>query len=52
MQTVYEQIVNIVGEVPVGLEPVVYMVSLLVLLFLLSAGFRILWAVLNWVGGR
>lgn len=52
MQTIFEQIVNICGAVPAGLEPVVYVVSLLVLLFLLSAGFRILWAVLSWVGGK
>ena len=52
MQSIYEQVVAIVGEVPAGLEPVAYICSLFVLIFLLSSGFRILWAVFGWVGGR
>lgn len=52
MQGIYEQVVAIVGEVPAGFEPVVYLASLFILVFLLSAGFRILWAVMSWVGAK
>lgn len=52
MQSIYEQVVAIVGEVPAGFEPVVYLCSLVILVFLLCSGFRILWAVLGWVGGQ
>lgn len=52
MQSIYEQVVAIVGEVPAGFEPVVYLACLFILVFLLSTGFRILFAVLGWVGGQ
>lgn len=48
----YEALVNLVGPVPTGLEPLVYMAACLVLLWLLSSVFSILWSVLNWIGGK
>ena len=48
----YEKIVELIGDVPVGFEPLVYIGSILVLLFLLQTVFSILWTLLNWIGGR
>ena len=45
----YEALVNLIGPVPTGLEPLVYMAACLVLL---SSVFSILWSVLNWIGGK
>ena len=51
MQTIYDQVVSLVGDVPIGFEPVVYLASIVILIFLLSTGFRVLYSVLSWVGG-
>ena len=48
----YEAVVELIGEVPVGFEPLVYVACILVLLWLLSSVFSILWSVLSWIGGR
>lgn len=48
----YSQIVNLIGPVPDGYEPLVYLAAILVLLWLLSSVFSILWSVLNWIGGK
>lgn len=48
----YEALVNLIGPVPTGFEPLVYMAACLVLLWLLSSVFSILWSVLNWIGGK
>lgn len=48
----YEKIVELIGEVPVGFEPLVYIGAILVLLFLLQTVFSVLWTLLNWIGGR
>lgn len=48
----YEALVNLLGAVPVGFEPLVYIGSILVLLWLLNSVFSILWSVLSWIGGK
>lgn len=48
----YEALVSLIGEVPVGFEPLVYLGSILVLIWLLSSVFSILWSVLSWIGGK
>lgn len=48
----YQAIVDLIGEVPVGFEPVVYLGAILVLIWLLSTVFSILWSLLSWIGGK
>lgn len=48
----YEAVVNLIGPVPVGYEPLLYVACVLVLLWLLSSVFSILYAVLGWIGGK
>ena len=48
----YEAVVSLIGEVPVGFEPIVYVSCMLVLVWLLYSVFSILWSVLSWIGGR
>ena len=47
----YEKIVELVGDVPAGMEPVVYVVCCLILVWLLSTFFSILWSFLQLIGG-
>ncbi len=47
----YASLVELIGDVPVGFEPLVYIAAFLVLVYLLSATFNILWAILNWIAG-
>lgn len=48
----FEALVSLIGEVPVGFEPLVYLAAVLVLLWLLSSVFSILWSLLSWIGGK
>ena len=48
----YEALVSLIGDVPVGFEPLVYIFACIVLLWLISSVFSILWSVLNWIGGK
>lgn len=48
----YEAVVNLIGEVPLGYEPLVYVACILILLWLLSTTFSILWQIINWIGGK
>lgn len=48
----YEKVVELIGTVPVGFEPLVYIASILVLLWLLQTVFSILWTLLSWIGGK
>ena len=48
----YEAVVDLIGPVPDGLEPLLYVACVLVLLWLLSTTFSIIWSVLAWIGGR
>ena len=48
----YEEVVNLLGPVPTGYEPLLYVACVLVLLWLLSSVFSILWSVIGWIGGK
>ena len=48
---IYEKVVELIGPVPVGLEPVLYIVCCLVLIWLLSTFFSVLWSFLQLLGG-
>ena len=47
----YAAIIELIGDVPVAFEPLVYTVAFLVLVDLLPDTFSILWAILNWIAG-
>lgn len=48
----YEEVVALIGDVPQGFEPLVYLCCLIILLWLLQFVSSVLWAVLSWFGGR
>lgn len=48
----YEKVAELIGEVPAGFEPLVYVACILVLLWLLSCVFGLLYTVINWIAGR
>ena len=48
----YEAVVNLLGPVPTGYESLLYVACVLVLLWLLSSVFSILWSVIGWIGGK
>ena len=52
MASIYEAVVELIGEVPAGCEPLVYVFSCVVLLFLLQQAFGIVYAVVQWIGGK
>lgn len=47
----YDKFVELVGTVPAGLEPVVYIFACLSLIWLLSTFFSVLWSFLQLLGG-
>lgn len=47
----YDKIVELVGDVPAGMEPVLYVVACLILVWLLSTFFSVLWSFLHLIGG-
>ena len=48
----YEEVVNLLGEVPVGFEPLVYFGCILVLLWFLQFVSSVLWTIISWLGDR
>ena len=50
-EVLYEKIVELIGPVPAGLEPVLYIVCCLILVWLLSTFFSILWNFFRLIGG-
>lgn len=48
----YEAVVELIGEVPVGYEPLIYCLCLPVLLWLCGQLFSALWALFASIGGR
>lgn len=40
--SIYQALVNIVGEVPAGYEPVVYVFAIVITIYLLSCGFSLI----------
>lgn len=43
---------ELVGTAPAGYEPLLWLMSCVVLFFLLTSAFSIIGAVLNWIGGK
>lgn len=48
----YEAMVNLIGTPLLGFEPLYHVGAILILIWLLNSVFSILWAVLNWIGGK
>ena len=48
----YEAVVELLGEVPAGFEPLVYTCAAVVLLWMLQFVSSVLWTVLSWFGGH
>lgn len=48
----YEAVTQLIGVVPVGFEPLIYVLCVPILLWLLSQTFSIIWSVLDWIGGK
>lgn len=48
---IYDKIVDLIGVVPYGAEPLVYCVSCIVLVWLLSVFFSVLWTFFSMIGG-
>lgn len=49
---IYEQLVELIGTPPAGLEPVIYVMAAIVLLFLVMSAMSLIGAVIKWIGGR
>ena len=50
--SILEAVLNLVGEVPVGYEPVAWIGGFLVLLYLLCSTFSVIAGLLKFIGGR
>lgn len=48
----FDALTSLIGPVPSGYEPLLYLGAVLVLLWLLSTVFSVLWSLLNWIGGK
>lgn len=48
---IYDKIIELVGAVPYGFEPVVYAMAVVVLVWVLSTFFSIVHAFFNMIGG-
>lgn len=49
---IYDAIVELIGTPPVGLEPVVYVMAAIVLLFLVMSAMSLFGMILKWIGGH
>lgn len=47
----YQEIVTLIGEVPPGFEPLVYVVCCIVFLWFLQFFSTVLWSLINWLKG-
>lgn len=52
IDTVYNYVVDLVGSPVPGLEPVVYVISCVILLFLLDTGFALLASIIRTASGK
>lgn len=50
--SVYQAILDLVGDVPVGYEPIAWIFAAIVLLYLLCSAFSVIASVVSWIGGR
>lgn len=48
---IYNAIVELIGPVPYGAEPILYVCCVLVLVWLLGTFFSVLWSFLSLLGG-
>lgn len=48
----YEAVVSLLGDVPAGFEPLIYVFTFFILLWLLGTTFSIIWSLLSWIGGK
>ena len=52
MTTIYDALIELVGAPPSGLEPLIYCISCVILLFLVMSAFSLIGAIVKWIGGR
>lgn len=50
--SIYESVIALVGEVPVGFDIIAWIFSALVLIYLIRTVFSIISSILSWVGGQ
>lgn len=50
--SIYEAILELVGDVPAGYEMIAWIFAAIVLLYLLCSTFSIIVSVLNWIAGK
>lgn len=50
--SVYEAVLNLVGDVPSGYEPLAWVLSAVILIYLLCSVFSIIASVVNWIAGK
>lgn len=50
--SIYEAVLSLVGDVPVGYEILAWIFSAIVLIYLLCSTFSIIGAVVNWISGK
>ena len=50
--SVYEALLELVGPVPEGYEPLAWALAAVVLIYLLCSVFSILASVINWIAGK
>ena len=48
----YQALVDLIGDVPSGFEPVVYVVSIVLFTVIVLSALNIIGAVFKWIGGR
>lgn len=50
--SIYESVIALVGDVPVGFDIIAWIFSALVLIYLIRTVFSIISSILSWVGGQ
>lgn len=50
--SIYEALLSLVGDVPVGYEVLAWIMAAIVLLYLLCSVFSIVSCVVNWISGK
>lgn len=48
----YQAVVDLIGDVPAGFEPVVYVVCIVLFSIIVLSALNIVGAVFKWIGGR
>jgi len=50
--SVYEAVLNLVGDIPVGFEIIAWVFSAIVLIYLICSAFSIIGSVINYIAGK